>query len=399
MTHRLYYDDPMKREFDAVVVQTEQAPEHADVVLDRTCFYPEGGGQPADRGTVDGIQVLDVRKRGDRIIHRLERAPDSATVHGAIDWNHRLDFMQQHTGQHIISASMVHIGGYNTVAVHQGERYTTIECDAAEIPDDRLAAIEELANETVGRNLDVRAFNATQSQIPVLQLRREPKVSGTVRIVEIDGFDRVACGGVHTLTSGQVGIIKLIGSERIRGHVRTLWKIGRRALADYREKTGIVNALVDRFSARQHELIERADQLDQALKQAQYNERGIAARLCSVLAGQLHGAAVQHGTLRIVTHRFEDETPDLFRGVLEAVIAQHGTCACLVNVEPNRVHWIIGCSDDLRLDFDTARDRLLPIISARGGGRASIWQGVGTEPQQATRFLRAFEENAQCLMR
>ncbi|TVQ40097.1 MAG: alanyl-tRNA editing protein [Spirochaetaceae bacterium] len=399
MTHKLYYDDPMKREFDAVVVQTEQAPEHADVVLDRTCFYPEGGGQPADRGAVDGIRVLDVRKRGESIIHRLQRAPDSTTVHGAIDWNHRFDFMQQHTGQHIISASMVHIGGYNTVAVHQGERYTTIECDVAEIPDDRLAAIEDLANETVGRNLDIRAFSASQSQISVLQLRREPKVSGTVRIVEIDGFDRVACGGVHTLTSGQVGIIKLVGSERIRGNLRTLWKIGRRALDDYREKTEIVNALVDRLSARQHELIERADRLDQALKQAQYNERSIAARLCSVLAGQLHNAAVQHGALRIVTHRFEGQTPDLFRGVLEAVIVEPGTCACLVNVEPQRVYWIIGCSADLSLDFDAARDRLLPIISARGGGRASIWQGIGTEPLQATRFLHAFEENAHYLTR
>ena len=394
MTRKLYYDDPMKREFDAVVLEAKPAGNRSDVVLDCTCFYPEGGGQPADRGSLDGIAVLDVRKQGEQVIHTLERPPETDTVHGRIDWQHRFDYMQQHTGQHIISASMIHVGGYATVAVHQGEQYTTVECDSAEIAEAQLQQIEELANETVGHNLEVRTFDADESEIPRLELRRPPKVGGTIRIVEIDGFDRVACSGVHTPTTGQVGMIKLVAVERIRGNLRSAWKIGRRALDDYREKTAIVNALSERFSARPHQIIERAEKLELALKQSQYNERATAARLCALWAEQLRRDATISDRLRIVTERFEAEPPELFRGVLEALIEQPSTCACLVNVEPPRVQWIIGCSPDLRLEFDAVRRELLPIINAKGGGRRSIWQGVGTEPQHADRLLRCFAEQA-----
>ncbi len=402
MTRKLYYEDPLQRSFSATVIGAAPHGKGCRVVLDQTCFYPEGGGQPADRGTLNGIPVTDVRKEDDTVVHTLARpigadgaGPENPAVHGELDWGHRYDYMQQHTGQHIVSASMVQVGGYNTVAVHQGERYTTVECDHAEIDDGRLAQIEELANATVGRNLPLRAFEAHESEAQQLGLRREPKVSGTIRIVEIEGFDRVACGGVHLPSTGEVGMIKLVGTERIRGNLRTIWKIGSRALGDYREKTAIVNALTERFSAQQHEIVERAEKLDAAVKQAQYNERALLKRLCAELSDRLleraDSASGAADAVRVVTHRFENEQPELFRGVLESLLERGATHACLVNVEKDRLQWIIGCSPDLQLDFARIKTELLPLIDAKGGGRPSIWQGIGNRPSEADAFLAAFK--------
>ncbi|TVR00384.1 MAG: alanyl-tRNA editing protein [Spirochaetaceae bacterium] len=399
MTEKIYYADPLARDFDAEVVLVSTEKDGCSLVLSRTCFYPEGGGQPADRGSIAGFPVRDVQKEGDTVVHLLEAGTEGLpgvgeTVHGALDWDHRFDYMQQHTGQHIISASMIHVGGYNTVAVHQGERYTTVECDVADIPDGDLSAIEELANATVCRNRSVRAFSAMDTEIPTLGLRRAPKVSGVIRIVEIEGFDRVACGGVHTPTTGDVGMIKLTGVERIRGNLRTIWKIGRRALDDYREKTDIVNALVDRFSAQPHEIVPRAERLEQALKQAQYDHRAVVSQLAVLRAEQLIAEADGSQPVRVISRQGRDESPELVRALAEHITTQERICVLLLNETENRLHWLIACSPDVILDFDLVRRELLPLIEGKGGGKPGVWQGVGNRVAAAEPMAQAFRAAA-----
>ena len=395
MTEKIYHTDPLTRAFDAEVVSVSTEKNPCTLVLNRTAFYPEGGGQPADRGHIAGFPVRDVQKRDDTVVHLLEAGAEALpgvgdSVRGELDWEHRFDYMQQHTGQHIISASMIHVGGYNTVAVHQGERYTTVECDTADIPDRDLQGIEELANATVGRNLAVQAFSASDAEIPDLGLRRAPKVSGVIRIVEIDGFDRVACGGVHTPTTGAVGMIKLTGVERIRGNIRTIWKIGRRALDDFREKTDIVNALVDRFSAQPHEIVARAERLEQALKQAQYDYRAVVERLAGLRVEHLIASADPSQPVRVVSHRGHAESAELVRAMAEQITAQQRVCALILNATDERLQWLIACSPDVALDFELVRRELLPIIEGRGGGKPGIWQGVGSRVSAAEAMEQAF---------
>ena len=399
MTEKIYYADPLARDFNAEVVSVSTTANRCSLALNRTAFYPEGGGQPADRGSIAGFPVRDVQKEGDTVVHLLEANPGDFpkvgdSVRGELDWDHRFDYMQQHTGQHIISASMIHVGGYNTVAVHQGERYTTVECDSADIPDRDLQGIEELANTTVCRNLAVRAFSASDAEIPALGLRRAPKVTGVIRIVEIEGFDRVACGGVHTPTTGDVGMIKLTGVERIRGNIRTIWKIGRRALDDFREKTDIVNALVDRFSAQPHEIVSRAERLEQALKQAQYDYRAVVQQLAAFRAERLVASGDPLQPVRVVSHRGLDESPELMRATAEQITAGERVCALLLNTTEDRLHWIIACSPDVALDFELVRRELLPLIEGKGGGKPGIWQGVGNRVTAAETMERAFRAAA-----
>lgn len=404
MSQALYYENPYQTEFEARIVRTEPAKKGAIwAELDRTCFYPEGGGQPADRGWINDIPVRDVKKQDGRILHLLPEDPrgrdgatgdaEAVTVQGRVDWDMRHDYMQQHTGQHLISGAMMAVGGYETVSVHQGEEYTTVEFSAADIPREDLERAEARVNDVVGENRAVRTFYADSRETDSLGLRRPPKLSGRIRIVEIQDFDRVACGGVHCGRTGEVGIVKLTGTERIRGNVRTIWKIGDRALADYRLKTRVVNSLVDTFSAKPHELPERAAKLEEHLKQAQYEVGRLQKRLAAeVAAGLLGTKEPEAGRIRIITRHFEDEAKELFRAVSEQLAEEPAVAALLTNEAGGRLQWIVVATEGVDLDFARVRSELLPLVEGKGGGKPPIWQGIGNDPSGAGAFATAFRE-------
>jgi alanyl-tRNA synthetase len=406
MTEMLYYQDPHQTEFEAHVVATEPAHTGSGddagdtsrpvwVELDRTCFYPEGGGQPADRGWIDDRSVLDVQKTDGRIRHLLDGPPAGETVRGRVDAEMRRDYMQQHTGQHIISAAMIEVGDYETISVRQGEDYTTIDFAASDIPAADFERAEARANAVVGENRPVKTFHAESGEVASLGLRRPPKFEGTLRIVDVEGVDRVACGGVHCERTGEVGIIKLIGTEKIRGNVRTIWKIGDRALGDYRLKTEVCNTLVDTFSARIPELPERAQKLEQNLKQAEWEIGRLQKRLAGELAARLAAGASTGATGSLmVTGHFDGEAKELFRAVAEDLAERPGIASCLTNEVEGRLQWIITAGEGVELDFARVRSELLPLSAGKGGGKPPIWQGVGDAPDGAPAFAAAFAELA-----
>ena len=236
-TELLYYKDPYQTDFTATVLSVEKVTgkeEKWDVILDRTCFYPEGGGQPSDFGEIDGIRVEHVYKKDGDIFHRMVAAPDIKEVYCRIDWSHRYDYMQQHTGQHIISGALYE-SGYETISVHQGMSITTIEVDKSDIPDEDLKLIEDLSNRVISKNIGVCSEWVNDTELEGLSLRRQSKVSGKIRIIRVGDYDQVACGGVHTKSTGEIECVKYVSVEKIRGHARIGWKIGRRVLDDYKE--------------------------------------------------------------------------------------------------------------------------------------------------------------------
>ena len=408
MTEKLYNEDPYQAEFDARIVATEVAQGGAVsagrvwIELDRTCFYPEGGGQPADRGQLADMSVIDVQKRDGRILHFVDAAAGNGaalevggSVHGRLDEAMRRDYMQQHTGQHIISAVMLDVGDYETISVHQGEEYTTVDFAAADIPPEDLERAEERANAVVGENRPVTTFEAESDKAADLGLRRPPKFEGRIRIVEVEGTDRVACGGVHCTRTGEVGIIKLIGTEKIRGNVRTIWKIGDRALADYRLKTEVCNTLVDAFSSPVPELPERAAKLEENLRQAEYDIGRLQKRLAAQIAEALVAAAgdLGAGTAEapaVITRHFNGEAKELFRAVAEDLAERPGIAALLTNEADDRLQWIIVATEGVEIDFNHIRSELLPLVDGKGGGKPPIWQGVGNKPAGAEELAAGF---------
>lgn len=240
VTEKLFYKDPYKQDFDGVVtgIETDEK-KGVRILLDRTCFYPEGGGQPSDSGDLNGVPVLDVRKEGDEVVHLVSDTSAFAIggmVHGVVDWERRYDFMQQHTGQHLISAAFFNTREINTVSVHLGEEISTVELDVEKIEDEILVEVERAANLAICMNRSISTEWVTDDELDTATLRRAPKVSGDIRVVSVEDLDRVACGGVHVGRTGEVGLVKLVGTELMRGHLRTIWKIGTRAYDDYQKK-------------------------------------------------------------------------------------------------------------------------------------------------------------------
>jgi alanyl-tRNA synthetase len=245
LTERLYYAEPYLRQFEATV--TERLSWHGQpaVVLSRSAFYPTGGGQPHDTGSLQGVPVLDVveREADKAVIHLLEKAlpgvpagADRRIVTGEVDWPRRFDHMQQHTGQHILSQVAERLLDAATVGFHLSEKSSTVDLDRAPLSDEQLDQLEEAANRIVFENRPVVARFVNREELAGLPLRKAPEVSGPVRIVEIQDFDWSPCGGTHVRAAGEVGLIKIVRTERRGSETRLEFLCGGRTLADYRVK-------------------------------------------------------------------------------------------------------------------------------------------------------------------
>src|SRR5215510_9349955 len=238
MTDRLYYADAYCREFSAAVTRADRRDGRTIVVLDRTAFYPTSGGQPFDTGTLAALPVLDVLDEDDgSVAHVLDDHAGTVTVgqtiHGAIDWPRRFDHMQQHTGQHVLSAAVDRLFRTRTVSFHLGRDASTIDL-SRELSRDEIAAAETEANRIVWENRNVAIRYATAQDAARLQLRKESQREGTLRLIDIDGFDLSACGGTHVDRTGAVGVIATGSVERFKGGQRVEFFCGGRALGQFR---------------------------------------------------------------------------------------------------------------------------------------------------------------------
>ena len=396
MTEKLYYTAPDLYEFEARIVAVETGTSGVRVALDRTCFYPEGGGQPADRGTIGGVAVTEVQKRDGVIWHSLERRPESGVVIGRVDRERRFEYMQQHTGQHIVSAAFHRLYAHPTVSVHQGGEVTTVELGIETLSERELEAVQIEANRAVRDDLPVSTTEVPEQDLARFPLRREAKVAGVVRVVEIGEFDCAACGGLHLQRTGLVQLVNCVGVERIRGRVRTAWKIGDRALADYRQRTAVVNDLGTLFSAQLHDLREKARKTVESAAELQKHQGATERRLAGEIAGRLRrDAEPAGGAPLVITAEFSRDNPKLLRAVIDTLIAEPRTAVCIANRTGEALHWWVGASADLTFDFTEHVERLLAPIAGKGGGRRPVWQGAGEQVEGIPRFFEVFAELVQ----
>jgi alanyl-tRNA synthetase len=376
-TKLLYYKEPYTTDFTATVLSVDKVTDKEkkwDVILDRTCFYPEGGGQPSDIGEIDEIEVESVFKRNGEIYHRMTAQPEEKEVQCRIDWSHRYDYMQQHTGQHIISGAL-HASGYETVSVHQGENLTTIEIDKPDISGEDLKLIENLSNKIISRNIEVSSEWVNDDRIKELSLRRKPKVSGQIRIIRIDDFDQVACGGIHTRITGEIECIKYISVEKIRGHARIGWKIGKRVFQDYEEKISILSRLSTLFSARQHEILPKIEELINNFQEEKKLYSRLENRFSKYQVKDMFQDAPKIGDISFITSIFENESKDFLKNMVNIINNNDKYLICLINKRESDFQWILAAGG---VDFPFAgmRQELLRLINARGGGKPPVWQGV-----------------------
>ncbi|MCZ7542561.1 MAG: DHHA1 domain-containing protein [Anaerolineae bacterium] len=397
-TQRLYYEDPYLTTFEAAVVERLTLEGRPAVALDRTAFYPTGGGQPHDAGALAGVAVVGVetREADGMVIHVLAGDLPGDRATGAVDWARRFDHMQHHTGQHILSAAFVTVAGASTVGFHLGVESVTIDLDRPHIAPDALDAVEDLANEVVTRNLPVRAWFPTDAELAAIALRKELAVAGKVRIVQIGDFDATGCGGTHVTHTGEVGVIKVLKLERRADTTRVEFRCGARALRDYRMKNAIVNALAAEFTVGGWEVDHAVARLKAELKATRTALNQARAQQVEYEAVALRDSATEQGGVRVIARAFENwEARDLNK--LAAELVKTPRTVALLGLAGEKAQLIVARADDAPQDMTGVLKRALAVLGTdRGGGRPGYAAGGGV-PASLEQVEAALAEAARAL--
>lgn len=375
MTERLYYQDPYLRAFQAHVIERRQIEGRLAVVLDATAFYPAGGGQPADAGTLNGVRVVDVQAAEDgEILHFLDGPLAENAVHGELDWDRRFDHMQQHTGQHVLSQAFVQLHDAETVSFHLGEAVSTVDLDRAPVNPGEVAAAERLANQVMLDNDAVSARFVEESELAALPLRKPPVVEGPIRVVQIADFDWSACGGTHVLNSGEVGPIKVIRVERRKQETRIHFLCGWRALSDYGQKHEVIQAVANHFTTSESEIVPSVQRLEASVKELQ---KALADAQAEMLGYQLPcwlKDAEAVGDLRVVRLIFDDRDPAMLKEIARRLTEESGTIALLATRQP-RIQFVFARSEHVDVDMGRVMRAACAAVDGRGGGSPQFAQG------------------------
>jgi alanyl-tRNA synthetase len=376
MTERLYYHDPYLRDFDATVIETTSHEGKTAVVLDRTAFYPTSGGQPFDVGTLSGATVLDVVEADDRrILHVVDRVPDAAGVTGTIDWTRRFDHMQQHTGQHLLSAAFDRLLATRTESFHLGADYSTIDL-ARELSPAEIARGEEEANRIVWEDRPVSIRFAGPDEVAALPLRKEPKREGTLRLIDVHDFDLSACGGTHVARTGAIGIIAVAATERFRGGSRVTFLCGGRALAGYRSLRDAVAGSVRALSVLPSELPAAIERLQADGKELRRQMKDFQSKLAGQEADALADGAVAAGDIRLVAASIAGWDAAGLKLIAARIVERPGHVVVLIG-EPAPAAIVIARSAGLPHDAGALLRQLVQRHGGKGGGRPELAQGGG----------------------
>ena len=376
-TRKLYYEDCHMAEFSAQVLSCEETEKGWEVILDATAFYPEGGGQACDLGTLGSAQVLDVRERGEVVVHLCD-SPLEGRVEGRIDYARRFDLMQQHSGEHIVSGIIHAKYGYHNVGFHMGSEVITIDFDGM-IPAQDLAEIEARANAAVWQNLPLHIWYPSPEELPTVGYRTKRALPWPVRIVEVPGVDKCACCGVHVAHTGEIGPIKLFSVIKFHQGVRMEMACGRRAL-DYLTAVYDQNRQVSQaFSAKILETGDAARKMNEALAAEKYRVTGLQRRLMSTIAESY----VNCGD---VVHFEEGLEPVLVRELAD-IIAERcgGTAAVFSGGDETGYSFALVTRDG---DLRQLGKAMTAALNGRGGGKPICQQGrVNAKEAEIRKFF------------
>jgi alanyl-tRNA synthetase len=384
MTERLYYTDAYLTEFDASVL------EHGDggrrIYLDRTAFYPTSGGQPFDRGRLGEAEVVDVVDEGDRIAHLLASPVTAPRVRGRIDWSRRFDHMQQHTGQHLLSAVIAELFGNQTVSVHFGRESSTLDLDTGAMSPAQIVATEARANQVVVENRAVEVSFA--DAFAAGALRKPADREGALRIVSIDRLDRSACGGTHVRATGEIGCILIRKVERVKQQARLEFLCGGRAVRRARSDLDLLARISELYSAAAEEVPALVESQRVELKHAIAARRELEQELSLSRARELYRATSPRSDgLRVAVIREEAGATDWLRLLGQAF--GELTRTLLVGVIDDPPTILLASSDDSGVDAGRMLRRELERVGGRGGGSARLAQGSVKDRAGLETVLRA----------
>ena len=362
---KLYYQDSHIKNFAARVLSCAETTKGYEIVLDQTAFYPEGGGQACDLGTLDEAVVLHVKEQDETVVHICDCPLEvGKTVEGAIDWNRRFDLMQQHSGEHMVSGVIHRMFGWHNVGFHMGSDMVTIDFDGP-IPQEALTQIEQAVNEKIWQNLPVTCGYPSEEELPSIPYRTKRQLPWPVRIVEIPGVDICACCGTHVKNTGEVGLVKLFSCVKFHQGVRIEMACGARAAA-LLSKTYEQNRLVSQaFSAKIMETGEAAKKINEALAAEKYRVASLQKRLFGFVAESYR----DQGN---VVHFETELSPAGIRELAEIISGVCGGIAAVLSGCDGRYDVCLACPGG---DVKELGSRMAKELDGRGGGKPGFFQG------------------------
>ena len=374
---RLYYTDSYLIEFDAVVRDVARKDDRWQLVLDRTAFYPTSGGQPFDTGTIGDARVLDVFDDQDgNVTHVVDREVEkNCRVRGHIDWDRRFDHMQQHTGQHLLSAAFERQTGARTVSFHLGGTSSTIDLDK-ELTPEQIAGVETAANAVLWEDREVCVSFVTAAEAAKLPLRKDPARDGDLRIIEIKDYDMSACGGTHVSRTGAIGVIAISAFERFKGGQRVEFVCGGRALRAYHGLNASVGAGVRLLSVLPGDLPSAIEKLQSAARSQQKTQEGLEERLAVHDAAALAAKGQTRGAVTLVAEAVTGWDAAGLKKLASAIASRPGMVAVLIGSDPT-VPVVVARSKDVAIDAGDILKALIDRYGGKGGGKGAMAQGGG----------------------
>lgn len=367
MTRKLYYEDGYQTSFTATVISCEAGKMGYEVVLNQTAFYPEGGGQPADIGILQGVKVKDVRIK-DGVIYHMTDGPLEVgqEVDGSVDFERRFDLMQQHSGEHIISGLISAKYGYNNVGFHLSDEYTTCDFDG-ELTKEQLAEIEVLANEAIYKNIPIDCKIYEDIEIKDKAYRSKLDLAGQIRLVTVPEYDTCACCGIHVRTTGEIGLIKCTASEKHRGGTRVTMLCGKRALNDYQQKQEIIAGISKMLSAKPEVIINNLTKVQEELS--------LVKQRVASLTGELFEYKCEN-YLRTEAEAIyiyeEDLQGDALRRLCLMLTERTDKVVLVLTGSGENFKYALGAS---KRDIRPLNKHLTENFSGKGGGKSELCQG------------------------
>ncbi|SET56785.1 alanyl-tRNA synthetase [Oceanobacillus limi] len=377
-TEKLFYHDPYLCSFKAKIqlAKRDEQGRHY-VVLDQTAFYPIGGGQPHDTGTLDGMHVDDVKEVEGELRHYVDESFEfGKEIIGEIDWKRRFDHMQQHAGQHILSAAFEETYGHKTISFHLGKEICSIDIHTNELMDGELHKVEELANRIILENRPIETKWVSKDELANYTLRKELSVSNNIRLVIIPDFDYNGCGGTHPNSTGQVSSIKILHWEKQKKNIRVYFVCGNRVLKQLEEKHGVIQKLTASLSAPQEELEIAANRVLQQSKEYEKSISELKQKLMHHEADSLLSQATLIKDRRVVKSVFQNRPMQELQYIAKYITGKTSDHLVLfVNNADKKLQFVCASGESLPNDMNKLVKRVLPKIDGKGGGTKHIAQG------------------------
>lgn len=366
--NELFYRDEYAREFDAEVISCQKGKKGYEVVLSDTAFYPEGGGQPADRGTLGQVNVLDVKRRNGEILH-ITDAPlePGMTVHGVLDWERRFDHMQQHSGEHILSGVVHAQFGYDNVGFHMNDEVVTVDFNGP-ITWEEAMELEDKVNAYIWTDAESRELYPSEEELKAMDYRSKIELKGKVRLVEYPGADLCACCGTHVAHTGEIGLMKILSVSRHKDGVRMEMLFGGRAMKDYDRKHLLNTEFSCRLSAKPYETGEALQRVLDEMNAMKFrmqamNERYYAMRATSIPVGEPVIFFNEPGMSMVEIRKFCDYLISTGKVKTAMIISPK---------DKESVNYVMGSAD---LNMRDVGKLLNEKLHGRGGGRPEMVQG------------------------